>query len=83
MTETKVQAYAWYLGRPSVERDSLREPSGPFDWPQWQGPDRNAVSKEPGLLKNGPKKARRLPGKIKGLGGGDGLPPLPPGGFSA
>ena len=23
---------------------------GPFDWPQWQGPDRNAVSKEHGLL---------------------------------
>jgi hypothetical protein len=22
-----------------------------FDWPQWQGPDRNAISKETGLLK--------------------------------
>jgi hypothetical protein len=25
------------------------------DWPQWQGPDRNAVSKETGLLKEWPK----------------------------
>ena len=28
-------------------------PSSAFaiDWPQWQGPDRNAVSKETGLLR--------------------------------
>src|SRR2546430_12725832 len=25
------------------------------DWPQWQGPDRNAISKESGLLKEWPK----------------------------
>ena len=23
---------------------------GSFDWPQWQGPDRNAISQETGLL---------------------------------
>src|SRR5438445_13875999 len=28
---------------------------GPFDWPQWQGPDRTAHSKETGLLKEWPK----------------------------
>jgi len=26
-----------------------------FDWPQWRGPDRTAVSKEAGLLKNWPQ----------------------------
>jgi outer membrane protein assembly factor BamB len=42
----------------------------PFDWPQWQGPDRNAVSKESGLLKEWPKGGPPLAWKIKGLGGG-------------
>jgi outer membrane protein assembly factor BamB len=43
-----------------------------FDWPQWQGPDRNAISKEPGLLKEWPKEGPRLAWKVTGLGGGDG-----------
>ncbi len=30
------------------------------DWPQWQGPDRNNVSKETGLLKSWPKDGPRL-----------------------
>src|SRR5437763_4121548 len=42
-----------------------------FDWPQWQGPDRNAVSKETGLLKEWPKEGPPLAWKAKGLGGGD------------
>lgn len=29
---------------------------GSFDWPQWQGPDRNAISKERGLLQEWPEK---------------------------
>jgi len=41
-----------------------------FDWPQWQGPDRNAVSKETGLLKEWPKDGPPLAWKVKGLGGG-------------
>jgi outer membrane protein assembly factor BamB len=41
-----------------------------FDWPQWQGPDRNAVSKERGLLKEWTKDGPPLAWKIKGLGGG-------------
>jgi outer membrane protein assembly factor BamB len=40
------------------------------DWPQWQGPDRNAISKERGLLKEWPKEGPPLAWKIKGLGGG-------------
>lgn len=44
------------------------------DWPQWQGPDRNAVSKEKGLLKEWPKDGPPLAWKAKGLGGGDSAP---------
>jgi outer membrane protein assembly factor BamB len=40
------------------------------DWPQWQGPDRNAISKETGLLKAWPKEGPPLAWKVKGLGGG-------------
>ncbi len=43
---------------------------GSFDWPQWQGPDRNAVSQERGLLKEWTKDGPPLAWKIKGLGGG-------------
>jgi outer membrane protein assembly factor BamB len=44
------------------------------DWPQWQGPDRNAVSKETGLLKEWLKDGPPLAWKVKGLGGGDSAP---------
>lgn len=40
------------------------------DWPQWQGPTRDAVSKETGLLKEWPKGGPPLAWKVKGLGGG-------------
>src|SRR5438270_3569360 len=44
------------------------------DWPQWQGPDRTAHSKETGLLKEWPKDGPPLAWKIQGLGGGDSMP---------
>ena len=44
------------------------------DWPQWQGPDRNAVSKETGLLKEWPKDGPPLAWKVKDLGGGYSAP---------
>jgi outer membrane protein assembly factor BamB len=53
--------------------------SGPpqsFDWPQWQGPDRNAISKEQGLLKEWPKDGPPLAWKVKGLGGGYSAPSI-------
>jgi len=46
---------------------------GQFDWPQWQGPDRTAHSKETGLLKEWPKAGPPLVWKTKGLGGGDSM----------
>jgi outer membrane protein assembly factor BamB len=46
------------------------------DWPQWQGPDRTAHSKETGLLKEWPKDGLSLAWKIKGIGGGDSTPSI-------
>jgi outer membrane protein assembly factor BamB len=48
----------------------------PSDWPQWQGPDRTAISKETGLLKEWPKAGPPLAWKIKGLGGGYSAPSI-------
>src|SRR5436190_23890367 len=47
---------------------------GEFDWPQWQGADRDAHSKETGLLKEWPKEGPPLAWKVNGLGGGDSAP---------
>lgn len=44
------------------------------DWPQWQGPNRNAVSEETGLLQEWPTGGPRLAWRIEGLGGGDSAP---------
>jgi len=40
------------------------------DWPQWQGPNRDAISAEHGLLQEWPKDGPPLAWKINGLGGG-------------
>jgi outer membrane protein assembly factor BamB len=40
------------------------------DWPQWQGPNRDAVSAETGLLKAWPKDGPPLLWKMEGLGTG-------------
>ncbi len=42
------------------------------DWPQWQGPDRTAVSKEKGLLQEWPKDGPQLAWKANGIGEGMG-----------
>jgi outer membrane protein assembly factor BamB len=54
--------------------DNADTAAKPFDWPQWQGPDRNAVSRERGLLKEWPKDGPPLAWKITGLGGGQSTP---------
>src|SRR5437870_5712068 len=46
------------------------------DWPQWQGPDRNAMSKETGLLQEWPEGGPPLAWRIKGIGGGDSAPSI-------
>jgi hypothetical protein len=57
--------------------------AGPFDWPQWQGPERNAVSKETGLLQEWPKDGPPLAWKVKGLGGGYSAPSVAGAGASS
>jgi outer membrane protein assembly factor BamB len=49
---------------------------GPFDWPQWQGPDRNAVSKERGLLQSWPPGGPPLAWRVGDLGGGFSAPSI-------
>ncbi len=44
------------------------------DWPQWQGPDRNAISQEKGLLQQWPTTGPPLAWRVEGLGGGDSAP---------
>src|SRR5262247_3057045 len=47
-------------------------PSGPSDWPQWRGPERNGVSKDTGLLKQWPGPGPHRAWAISSLGEGYG-----------
>src|SRR5262247_2088311 len=47
-------------------------PSGPGDWPQWRGPERNGISKDTGLLKQWPPSGPQQTWSISGLGEGYG-----------
>ena len=46
------------------------------DWPQWQGPNRDAVSAETGLLAEWPSGGPPLVWKVNGLGGGYSTPSI-------
>jgi outer membrane protein assembly factor BamB len=48
----------------------------PFDWPQWQGPQRDNRSRETGLLSSWPKEGPKLLWKITDAGGGYSSPTL-------
>lgn len=48
--------------------------AGTHDWPQWQGPERTAVSRETGLLPSWPKDGPPLAWEAKGLGEGFSTP---------
>lgn len=47
-------------------------PSGPSDWPQWRGPERNGVSKDTGLIKQWPSSGPQQAWSISSLGEGFG-----------
>src|SRR5262252_2647843 len=47
-------------------------PSGPSDWPQWRGPERNGLSKDTGLLKQWPSSGPQRGWSVSGLGEGYG-----------
>ena len=55
---------------------SLAGSSKPFDWPQWQGPDRNAISQETGLLQEWPQGGPPLAWRLEDIGGGYGAPSI-------
>ncbi|MGA2656496.1 MAG: PQQ-binding-like beta-propeller repeat protein, partial [Verrucomicrobiota bacterium] len=67
LTRTFISALSWTILLSCARAD---------DWPQWQGPDRNAISKEGGLLKEWPKEGPPLAWKVKGLGGGYSTPSI-------
>jgi outer membrane protein assembly factor BamB len=69
-----MKRYAWCLALALSGVTALAASPESFDWPQWQGPDRNAVSRERGLLKEWPKDGPPLAWKVKGLGGGYSAP---------
>jgi outer membrane protein assembly factor BamB len=47
-------------------------PSGPSDWPQWRGPERNGLSKDTGLIKQWPSSGPQSAWSISTLGEGYG-----------
>jgi outer membrane protein assembly factor BamB len=65
-----VKLFAFFLTLILLSASAFAQES--FDWPQWQGPDRNAISKERGLLQEWPEKGPPLAWKIKGIGSGMG-----------
>ena len=67
-----MKCFAWCLALLLSGSMSVAASSGSFDWAQWQGPNRDATSKETGLLQQWPKDGPPLAWKIKGLGGGYG-----------
>jgi outer membrane protein assembly factor BamB len=72
-----MKQYAWCLASVLLlSAAGFAAAPASFDWPQWQGPDRNAVSKEKGLLQEWPKDGPPLAWKIKGLGGGYSAPSI-------
>lgn len=68
--------HAAYLACTLLGATAFAGSPGAFDWPQWQGPDRNAISKETGLLQAWPKDGPPLAWKITELGGGDSAPSI-------
>src|SRR5271165_6832072 len=76
VTPSFMKRYACYLTLVLATATAFAGATESFDWPQWQGPDRNAISKEPGLLKEWTKDGPPLAWKIKGLGGGDSAPSI-------
>lgn len=68
--------YSWFVVVVLVNLVVFVASAESFDWPQWQGPDRNGISKETGLLKEWPKEGPPLAWKKTGLGGGYNAPSI-------
>ncbi len=68
------KCHGWYLALVLSSATASAGSTESFDWPQWQGPERNAISRERGLLKEWPKDGPPLAWTIRGLGGGYNAP---------
>ena len=75
----------WFSARASSETVNHYAPpntvpSGPSDWPQWRGPERNGLSKDTGLIKQWPSSGPQRAWSISTLGEGYGslAPPRDP-----
>lgn len=68
--------FTLYLGSVLWAATAAAQTPGNFDWPQWQGPDRNAISQERGLLQEWSKDGPPLAWKATALGGGDSTPSI-------
>ncbi len=55
---------------------AFAESPGAFDWPQWRGPDRNAISQETGLLQEWPEEGPPLAWRLDDIGGGYSAPSI-------
>lgn len=66
----------WCFALVLISGTAFAEPPDSFDWPQWQGPERNAVSKEGGLLKEWPVDGPALAWRVEDLGGGYSAPSI-------
>ena len=60
----------------AVRADAQQLTIDQFDWPQWQGPERNNISREVGLLPRWPDKGPPLVWQIDDLGGGYSTPTI-------
>jgi outer membrane protein assembly factor BamB len=49
---------------------SAQVPSGPGDWPQWRGPNRDGISSDTGLLKEWPEEGPKLVWQVDSVGVG-------------
>src|SRR5205085_8427083 len=65
--DSSMKPYAWCLALVLPGATAFAD-----DWPQWQGPNRTAVSTETGLLKDWPKDGPSLAWKATGIGEGMG-----------
>ena len=74
MKDYCVKCHASHVGLLLSAATPLAGSPQPFDWPQWQGPERNAISREHGLLKEWPKDGPPLTWKVTDLGGGHSAP---------
>ena len=67
-----VSVAAATLAGQSSPRPGAASASSAADWPQWQGPDRNGVSAEHGLLQAWPASGPPLVWSVSGIGAGYG-----------